>query len=289
MKKILWLGSTGFISQNILSFFKEKYCVDSPKREQLDLTDSDEVKQYIEKGNYDVIINTATPTGQSGKDKSDDIFELSLRAFMSLANCYDLYGKMIYIGSGAEYGKHRAIQNIKEEEFGCVLPKDSYGLARFIMSELSTNSANSDNSAKYNNIYNLRLFGCYGNTDPPFKLIPSILQNIKDGVKITLRQNVFFDFLYVKDIIPVFDYFINNTPQHNFYNLTSGKSILIGDIAFEICKQLGSDLPIVFQKDGLALEYTGNNDRLRTEIPNWTPTSIEKGIMEILKNENIKF
>jgi hypothetical protein len=44
---------------------------------------------------------------------------------------------MIYIGSGAEYGKHRAIVNAAEDAFGQELPRDAYGLSRYLMSEIA--------------------------------------------------------------------------------------------------------------------------------------------------------
>lgn len=57
---------------------------------------------------------------------------------------------MIYFGSGAEFDKTSAIIDIKEEAFGRSIPKDQYGLGKYIMN-LNTRTSN--------NIYNLRLFG----------------------------------------------------------------------------------------------------------------------------------
>ena len=47
-KKILLTGGSGFIGRNILeSFLVEKYDICHPSRKELNLTDSDSVKNYF--------------------------------------------------------------------------------------------------------------------------------------------------------------------------------------------------------------------------------------------------
>lgn len=278
MRNILLLGSSGFIGRNVSQYFARRYNISLPTRKKLDLLDADAVYTYLKKGKFDVVINLATPTGQNDLDKLNEIFERSLRVFINLTHCSDFYGKMIYIGSGAEYGKHRTIINIEENEFGIELPRDPYGLSRYIMNDISAGS---------NNIYNLRLFGCYGTGDPSFKLIPHVLSCIREGRSIELKQNTLFDFLYVKDVIPVIEYFIENEPKHRAYNLCSGTKIFISEIAAEVRQQMNSNLPIVFKQDGFGFEYTGSNKRLCLEMPKWYPRMISEGIKELIQNENI--
>jgi GDP-L-fucose synthase len=257
----------------------EKYNISMPTRAQLDLLDAASVRQYLKCGKFDAVIHLATPTAQNPIDRYDELFERSLKVFMSLLHCSNLYGKMLYLGSGAEYGKHRAITCITENEFGCELPQDSYGLSRYIMSQLAD---------RYNNVINLRVFGCYGCGDPPYKLIPHVIGCIKKDIPIELRQNTRFDFLYANDITQVLNHFIENTARHKAYNLCSGEHILIGNIADEVRKQMKSDVPIVFRQEGYGLDYTGNNTGLRAEIPDWTPRPISEGVREIIDHENRK-
>lgn len=277
MSKILLLGATGFIGRNILPKLSDLYDVAAPDRSELNLLDANSVKGFLECNRFDAVIHLAMPTGHSQKDNFGKLFELSLKAFMTVVNCSCFYGKMIYIGSGAEYGKHRALVNIRESTFGQQLPEDTYAFSRFIMSSIAE---------KYDNIYNLRLFGCYGIGDPFFKLIPHVISCIREGRPIALKQNALFDFLYVRDIVPVLAYFIENEPVHKAYNLCAGTKTLVGDIAKEVRRQMRSDLSIVFKQSGCGLEYTGNNARLRSEIHNWNPRPISEGIKEIVEYEN---
>lgn len=277
MRKILLLGASGFIGRNVLLQLNGLYDVAAPDRSELNLLDAESVKDFLERNCFDAVIHLAMPTGHSQKDDFGKLFELSLKTFMTVVNCFCSYGKMIYIGSGAEYGKHRAIVNIHESAFGRQLPEDTYAFSRFMMSSIAE---------KYNNIYNLRLFGCYGIGDPAFKLIPHVISCIRENKPIVLKQNAFFDFLYVKDIVSVLAYFIENEPAHKAYNLCAGTKILTGDIAKEVRRQMCSDLPIVFKQSGYGLEYTGNNARLRSEIQSWNPRPISEGIKEIVEYEN---
>ena len=273
MKRLLITGSTGFIGKSVTPILHTQYDIFTPTRDKLNLLDTESVRQYLKEGKFDVIIHLANPTAQNPVDERSKLFELSLRVFMSLLHNNDEFGKMIYIGSGAEYGKHRDISQISENEFGRELPLDPYGLSRYIMNQLA---------GLYDNIINLRVFGCYGYGDLQHKLIQHVISCISDNEPINLRQNTLFDFIYVKDIAPVLTHFIENTYMYKSYNLCSGEPVIIGDIADIIRREMNSELPITFEKDGYGLEYTGDNHRLRSEISEWKPHSLVEGIKEML-------
>jgi GDP-L-fucose synthase len=182
------------------------------------------------------------------------------------------------LGSGAEYGKHRDISLIKEEAFGEEIPQDQYGFLRYLMSKLAE---------KRDNIINLRLFACCGQGDLPSRLIPYLIRSIEAGGKIELKQDVRFDYIYVDDVFPALAYFIENPAKHKAYNLCSGRRTPISEIAAEVKRQMNSKAEVVFQKDGLNLEYTGSNTRLLAELPSWKPRSMEESVQNILQKEGM--
>ena len=59
--KILITGTNGFIGKNLIEYFKtreeEIYC---PKRQQLNLLDSDYVFEYLNNNKFDLIIHSPT-------------------------------------------------------------------------------------------------------------------------------------------------------------------------------------------------------------------------------------
>jgi len=279
MKSLLFTGASGFVGRNVFPILQEKgYNIIAPGRSKLDLLDTDAVRQFIKSGQFDVVLHLANPTGHNPQDVPEELFERSVRVFMALASCADFYGKMIYIGSGAEYGKHRPLVQVCEDSFGEELPKDPYGLSRYVMSELAKG---------YSNILNLRLFGCYGPGDMKHKLIPSVIEQILNGNNVVLRQDCFFDFLYVTDIADVLIYFIEHNNIYKSYNICSGKRIKITTIAEEVCHQMNVDATINCQKDGFNNEYTGSNARLMAEIPDWKPQLMQDSVTKILKLEEV--
>jgi len=279
MKRLLLTGASGFIGRNVLPILKERgYDVKSPARSELDLLDADAVRRYIKSGQFDAVLHLANPTGHNHLDAREELFERSVKIFLTLAACAEFYDRMIYIGSGAEYGKHRPLVRVCEDSFGQELPKDAYGLSRYVMSELAKG---------YSNIINLRLFACYGPGDPKHKLVPSVIEQALNGNTIELRQECFFDFLYVTDIAGVLIYFIENNNRYKDYNLCSGERIKITTIAEEVCRQMGVNATVTCQENGFNLEYTGSNDRLLAEMPEWEPTTMSDSITNILRLEGI--
>ena len=79
---------------------------------------------------------------------------------------------------------------VSEEEFGRYVPEDDYGRAKFIMNEISTHSEN---------IYNLRIFGCFGPNEYSDKFITHAIRCCIKNEPITIRQDCYFDYLYVDD------------------------------------------------------------------------------------------
>lgn len=281
MKKLLFTGGTGFFGRNLVPILKNKYLVLAPGRAELNLKDTKAVENYIKKEKIDVIIHAAIPNLVSSKeDIEGNVFKDSLKVFMNLYRVQDYYGKMIYFGSGAEFDKKKPIVLTREEEFGNSVPKSEYGFAKYIMNSLSASSKN---------IYNLRIFGCYGPTDAPFKLITHVIRCCLKDETIKLHQNCVFDYMYVTDLTSILDYFINNNPKYHDYNACTGVQTEIMDICRLIQEKMNCSLPVELEKEGLNNEYTGNNSRLLQEIPNLLLTSLSKGIEQQIKYEKEVF
>lgn len=68
--------------------------------------------------------------------------------YYNLKRYNNLYGKMLYFGSGAEYDKSKDISFVTEAEFINNVPLTQYGLAKYIIGK---------DIEKSSNIYNLRI------------------------------------------------------------------------------------------------------------------------------------
>ena len=258
MKRVLITGTTGFVGKNILPLLKKKYDVFFPSRKELDLLDENKISEYIRNNKIDVVLQCANPNPVKNPDKDNltTMFEDSMRIFYNFYNLRGCYDKMIYIGSGAEYAKTRDIVKAKETDIGKFIPEDSYGLAKLYMNELARNS---------DNIYNLRLFGCYGPYDHSSKFITHAIDCCLKKEDITIRQNCVFDYIHVTDVAKAMIYMIDKEPEFHDYNVCSGKGIELFEIASIVKEYMSSDSKIKILKEGFNKEYTGSNERFLKE------------------------
>ena len=78
----------------------------------------------------------------------------------------------------------------------------------------------------HNKIYNLRLFGVFGELDNwRYRFIPNICVKAIFDLDLVINQNALFDFTYVNDICEVTNKFITNTYPNGDYNLCSSRAL----------------------------------------------------------------
>lgn len=274
MKNILITGANGFIGRNISEGLKTNYKIYTPNREELNLLDTNMVEEYINRNKFDVVIHCATQN-TLGKDRifETEVLDRNLRMFFNLERCSEKYGKMYYFGSGAEYDKDFYIPHMPESYFDNSIPKDAYGLSKYIMSKVINNKSN---------IYNLRVFGVFGKYENwEHRFISNSICKVLKGIPISIRQNVYFDYLYINDLCKIMIWFIENNPKYKHYNICTGNKVDLTTISKKILKISKKQLDISIEKSGLNKEYTGDNSRLINEIGDFEFTSIDKAIEEL--------
>ena len=266
---ILILGSTGFIGKNILEYLIERgYNVYAPNHKLMDVLDEKGVIDVLKNGQYDVVINALDRNG-----KENSYFENRLRMFQNLAIHSDLYGKMIYFGSGAEYGRELPVCTIEENQINRVIPSDTYCLQQM-----------NDYARKSENIYNFRLFGIFGKYELwNQRFISNAICKAMNGYPITIRQDRYMDYLYIDDLCKIVEWAINNTPKFHDYNAVSGKVYSLYELAETVNHVMHTDVPIYVAKDGYFAEYTANNNRILNEITDFEIENIEVSIDKLAK------
>lgn len=279
MKKILILGTSGFVGRNLkeyLSQFIDEYILQTPSSKELNLLNEKDVKNYLSDNYFDVVINAAVcnPIRGNSIDNQTEL-EQDLRMYYILKKYSDLYGKMLYFGSGAEFDKSEDIVFVTENNFNNNIPLTQYGLAKYIIGQDIENSKN---------IYNLRIFGLFGKYENwRTTFISGACCKALKGLPITIRQNVYFDYMYIDDFCRIIHWFLNNKPKYHTYNITTGKKIDLVTISKTINKLIENPVPIYVCKSGLANEYTGNNYRLIKECKIEDFMSIKDSIYNLLK------
>ena len=275
--KILLTGGSGLVGRNVLPILKKKYDIYAPTRKELDLLDYKAVEKYLKKNKFDIIFHCANPNQAHNSIDSDyEILNKSLRCFMNLYRLRKRCNKLFYIGSGAEFDKTKDMIEISEKNFDRSVPLDDYGFAKYIMNHLSQQSEN---------VYNLRLFACFGPGDTPNKFITHCIQSIINDKDITIRQNCVFDYIQVYDLANIFSYFIENKPKYHDYNIASGKRYTLVEIAEKVLKLMDSDKKICILNEGMNNEYTPDISRLLKEMDNYQFISLDEGIKLQIESE----
>lgn len=267
-------GPNGITGKSIKTHFQKKYTILSPGYHELNLTDDSAVRNYFNENKIDYVIHCATdrlrPTFP--KCSNNNELESNLRMFFSLAAQAESFKKMIYFGSGAEFDKSTPIVNVQETSFGKSIPKNQYGLGKYIMNLYARKSSN---------IYNLRLFGTINKHERYTKnIISNLCAKAVERVPLIIKKDCRFSFVYIADVINLIEQIIEKTPSYNDYNLVTSENYLLSDLAKIVLNISKEDLPLIIGDKALNPEYTGCNRRLINEF-NIHFTPIEESIRHV--------
>ncbi len=282
MKKILLTGGSGFIGRNIAeSYLSAKYHIIAPTRTELDLSNDDGVRNFFQKNKFDLVIHSACKPGHRNATDTNGVFYTNNRMFFNLLKYRDCFDKIITIGSGAIYDMRHYQPKMPEEYFGKFIPADEHGFSRYVIGKFIENSVD---------IIDLRVFGIFGKyEDYAIRFISNAICKTIFDLPITLKQNRKFDYIYVDDLMPILEFFIEEKSRFNSYNVTTDYSIELLEIAKIVNSISQKNLPITVATEGLGSEYSGENLRLRNEV-NFKFEKIENSISKLyqwyLNNKN---
>ena len=273
MKNLLITGGSGFIGRNLVESFSGRYNVLAPSHKELELLDENAVQKYLSANKVDVVIHSAVRPGhRNAKDPSNQLYNNS-RMFFNIVRNSDKFKKMIFLSSGLVYDIRHYAAKMKEEYFDKYVPADEGGFAKYIAAKYIENAEN---------IVELRVFGIFGKyEDYAIRFISNVICKTLFDLPISIKQNRKFDYIYINDLMPIVEHFINNSSRNKAYNVTPDKSIELLELAKIVKEVSGKDLPIKLMTEGVGIEYSGANTRLKREIPAVRFSDIKKSITEL--------
>lgn len=274
MKRIVLTGGTGFIGRNLLeSSLIERYEILAPTRKEMDLLDEQSVNDFLSDNQCDVLIHSAIKPANRAASELSRIYADNSRMFFNLIQNRQAFTRLIHLGSGSGYDMRYYFPKLKETDFGKHVPADELGLYKYMVGKF----AEIDHC-----VVDLRIFGIYGKyEDYSIRFISNMICKALHGLPLTIKQDRYFDYIFVEDLPEILAYFINNVPKFSSYNITPSKSIRLSQIAQMVLSIGDLDLPIVINESGLGKEYSGDNTRLQQEIGELRLTRIEEGISKL--------
>ena len=266
-------GGSGFIGRNLVETLRKKYVIFAPTRTELELLNEDAVRKYLEHKRVDVVIHCAVRPGhRNAKDPSRQLHD-NVRMFFNVARNGRFFQKMIMVSSGLVYDTRYYQPKMKEEYFDTHVPLDEGGFSKYLCAKYIENT---------DTMVELRPFGVFGKyEDYAIRFISNAICKTLFDLPITIQQNRRFDYVYIKDLISIIDYFIQHPARHKSYNITPDRSEELYSLAERVTRISGKDIPLYIAEGGMGTEYSGDNGRLRSEMRDLKFTEIDGAIKEL--------
>jgi GDP-L-fucose synthase len=250
---ILITGGNGYIAKSLsthLSQFLFLHKIHSITRLDFDLTDTDATNFWFKDKKFDIVIHTAIKGGSRLNIEDDSVLDNNLKMFNNLLINKNKFKKLISFGSGAE------IWN----------PETPYGKSKKIINEIIE---------KETNFYNIRIFAVFDENELDTRFIKANILRYTQKEPMLIHANKIMDFFYMKDLLNLVDYYINNEnpPKQIDCSYKNKKTLL--NIANFINTLANYKVDINIEKDVILQDYCGISN-LPIEV-----IGLENGIKEV--------
>ncbi len=267
---VLITGGSGFIGKNLIESLSRTHHILAPTRQELDLLDDQAIDDFFSRQTVDVVVHAATTPGHRNAPPVPDLAVRNLRMFFGLARNCHRFGKMIFLSSGALYDMRHYVPKMKEEYFDVYVPADEHGFSKYICAKYIERT---------NRIIELRLFGVFGKyEDYGIRFISNAVCKSIMGLPVTIKQNRRFDYLYVEDLAQIVEHFIGCDAEHKTYNVSPDQAVELKSLAEMVRQVSGKQSEIIIGQEGLGIEYSGDNGRLRKSLPHLRLTPFSQSI-----------
>jgi len=255
--KVLITGGNGYIAKSICKAFKDKYDVTSITRQDFNLTSFQSMNEFFQNKYFDVVIHCAVQGGSRLKAESYKDMDANLILYYNLLQHKPHYNKLIHFGSGAEVSA----------------PESPYGLSKRVI-------ANS--ISEIDNFYNIKIFGVFDENELDTRFIKGNIKRYINKEPIVIHQDKLMDFFYMKDLISLVDYYINNNNLPKQMDCSYVGLYKLSEIANMINNLDDYKVDVHIEKEEPTLSYCGISNTLLSFV------GLEQGIKEvynILKNK----
>lgn len=252
--KILILGSNSFLAKEIKNFFINKN-ISFVSRTELNLEDTSKVDLFFNNNFFDVVINTCTLGGKRGVVDDFNVLTSNLLMFNNILRNKSKYGYLFTFCSGAAFDRKKDIKNVQESDLIKHFPEDYYGLSKNLISR---------EVIQHKNIFNFRIFGCFGKHELETRFIKNSLNRLKEKKDIIIQKDKYMDYISAEDVCKILEFYIDNIDNNNYkdINLVYKDKIKLSDIAKKIIDLKNSNQSIIIEQEGLDKSYTGDGSKL---------------------------
>ncbi len=87
--------------------------------------------------------------------------------------------------------------------------------------------------------------------------------------------------MFVDDLVEVIRRILVSKVRRGAYNVTPDHAVALKDLAQMVVGISGKDLPVIVAQEGMGLEYSGDNERLRGLLPDFSFTPLETAVRRL--------
>ena len=227
---ILVTGGNGYIATSLVRAFSDKHNITSITRNDFDLSDSVLTSEWFKGKKFDVVIHTAAVGGSRLAPDGQDVIQQNLMMYYNLLSNKNHFDKFISFGSGAE-----------------IFHKDTpYGWSKKVIA---------DSIAQTENFYNIRIFGVFDENELDTRFIKANIKKYIDGECMIIHSNKIMDFFYMKDLISLVDYYIEQSSPPSEINCSYPEKYTLDQVADIINGQRIEPVPVLQDSVNNRMEF----------------------------------
>ena len=313
---IIVTGGAGFIGSAIVAALNKRGLTDIlivdelgsdekwknlRKLKYTEYIEKDEFLSMVTSGEFELDVETVFHMGACSSTTETDCSYLVANNYQysnALAYWADSIGaRFIYASSAATYGDGELGFDDDEEQIGNLLPLNMYGYSKQMFDQwaIKTGLMKSIVGLKFFNVFGpneyhkdsmisfpLRAFNQI-NEIGKVKLFESYHPDYKDGEQLR-------DFVYVKDVVNMCLYFMDNTDINGIFNIGTGESKSWNQLAKAVFKAMGKDtdieyIPMPEHLKGKYQYFTqANMDKLKDFGYDIEATSLDDAVADYVQN-----
>jgi nucleoside-diphosphate-sugar epimerase len=260
---ILVTGARGFVGSFIAKHLAEKHTLLTPTRQELDLTNLEQVERWFNDNEVDVVVHCALSGREVLASTDPQYLSDGLLMFRNLWLQKNKYKRFVHLGTAYEFDLTKNNNNVLEYDFVHHLPRTSYGYAKNVVARIIKDTPS---------FYNLKLFGVFHETESSNRFF----QRVKQQDEIVINNDIYLDYIYLPDILPMLKRMVEGRSQHSDINMVYPHKYRLSEMAEILCKHLGLPLTKIKIKNTTGNNLTGDSVALSSY--NFNLIGLEQGL-----------
>lgn len=247
--KVLITGGNGFIAKFLSTNLN--YEIVSPPRSELDLLNLEQVTDWFDNNEIDIVIHCAL-TGREVLFSTEPVYlSDGLLMFRNLWLQKAKFKRLINLGTAYELDITRPNNLVNEYDFLNHLPTTSYGYSKNLIARIIQDTSN---------FYNLKLFGVFHETENQKRFF----QRVKNDPEVVIENDIYLDYMYLPDIIPMICTIAEGYSQHRDINMVYPNKYCLSQLAYILCTHLNLPTDKIKVINSSGNNLTGNSSVLES-------------------------